>query len=211
VQRYESIGVKPNGAGPNSPPLVMQKPTALKVASQTTSSGGNVPNVRMPRVSQTSRGGVTRAGPSLPPADDAATSSTAHFRQYTSPSGLPSPPLGNNRESIWTREVENTNSAALRRPSPQRSYTVSDDPSPSDRQNSQFSFPVRKQTVSSEDTSQPPASPDKPYQGVGKLIDQWQRKTADAGPERTASPRRGGIPARRALPGLVGGGAGRGR
>jgi len=54
-------------------------------------------------------------------------------------------------------------------------------------------------------------SPERPYQGVGKLIDQWQRKTADAEPDRNLGPRRSGFAAKRALPGLVGGGAGRGR
>ncbi|KAI9444633.1 hypothetical protein H4582DRAFT_1844582 [Lactarius indigo] len=58
-----------------------------------------------------------------------------------------------------------------------------------------------------------PSSPERPYQGVGRLIDQWQRKTADADPPRspvsrrrggaatgtgaTASPRRAGVVAGR--------------
>ena len=62
------------------------------------------------------------------------------------------------------------------------------------------------------DEAQPP-SPDRPYQGVGRLIDQWQRKTADAevprspvsrrrggavgGTGATASPRRAGVVAGR--------------
>ncbi|KAI9455909.1 hypothetical protein BJY52DRAFT_1188128 [Lactarius psammicola] len=38
-----------------------------------------------------------------------------------------------------------------------------------------------------------PSSPERPYQGVGRLIDQWQRKTADAEPPRSpVSRRRGG-------------------
>lgn len=43
------------------------------------------------------------------------------------------------------------------------------------------------------DEVQSPA-PEKPYQGVGRLIDEWQRKTADAGesPRSPASRRRGG-------------------
>jgi AP2-associated kinase len=32
------------------------------------------------------------------------------------------------------------------------------------------------------------ASPDRPYQGVGKLIDQWQRITAEAEAPRNAIP-----------------------
>ena len=43
------------------------------------------------------------------------------------------------------------------------------------------------------DEVQSPA-PEKPYQGVGRLIDEWQRKTADAGdaPRSPVSRRRGG-------------------
>ncbi|KAI0003846.1 hypothetical protein BJV74DRAFT_812022 [Russula compacta] len=42
------------------------------------------------------------------------------------------------------------------------------------------------------DETQPP-SPEKPYQGVGRLIDQWQRKTADTeGPRSPVSRRKGG-------------------
>jgi AP2-associated kinase len=63
-----------------------------------------------------------------------------------------------------------------------------------------------------DEAQQPPSSPEKPYQGVGRLIDQWQRKTADtdvprspvsrrrgggAGTGATASPRRAGVVAGR--------------
>jgi AP2-associated kinase len=41
--------------------------------------------------------------------------------------------------------------------------------------------------------AQPPPSPERPYQGVGRLIDEWQRKTADAEvPRSPVSRRRGG-------------------
>ena len=46
--------------------------------------------------------------------------------------------------------------------------------------------------ATSDDVQSP--VPEKPYQGVGRLIDEWQRKTADAGdtPRSPASRRRGG-------------------
>ncbi|KAG2045116.1 hypothetical protein BDR03DRAFT_907797 [Suillus americanus] len=50
------------------------------------------------------------------------------------------------------------------------------------------------------------SSPDKPYQGVGKLIDQWQRKT-EADSPRAPIPRRGGYTPKRA--GLVSGEVGK--
>ncbi|KAI9570356.1 hypothetical protein HD554DRAFT_2170512 [Boletus coccyginus] len=57
-------------------------------------------------------------------------------------------------------------------------------------------------TPPEEDTRAP--SPEKPYQGVGKLIDQWQRKSEEA--SRGPVPRRG-LTTKRA--GLVGGGVSR--
>ncbi|KAF8665273.1 hypothetical protein AX16_000294 [Volvariella volvacea WC 439] len=56
-----------------------------------------------------------------------------------------------------------------------------------------LSFPLRKVTLEEPprptvaDTRAP--SPERPYQGVGKLIDQWQRKTAEAEAQNT-SPRK---------------------
>ena len=60
-----------------------------------------------------------------------------------------------------------------------------------------------KVTPSPEEDPRPP-SPEKPYQGVGKLIDQWQRKSEEA--SRGPVPRRG-VTTKRA--GLVGGGVNR--
>ncbi|KAF9024135.1 hypothetical protein BDZ89DRAFT_1017791 [Hymenopellis radicata] len=66
---------------------------------------------------------------------------------------------------------------------------------------------ARKQTVDDRQGEVRSPSPDKPYQGVGKLIDQWQRKAAE--PDvRAPTPKRGGLVAKRA--GLISGGAGRG-
>lgn len=74
---------------------------------------------------------------------------------------------------------------------------------------SQIAFPTRKPTLPlldeparSGDTRSP--SPERPYQGVGKLIDQWQRKTAESEATRTPAPKRGGLASKRAA--LVNGG-----
>lgn len=59
-------------------------------------------------------------------------------------------------------------------------------------------FPSRKAT--NDSSSRPDSgssSPERPYQGVGKLIDQWQRKTTEADPPR-ATPKRGAFAAKRA-------------
>ncbi|KIK70600.1 hypothetical protein GYMLUDRAFT_32645 [Collybiopsis luxurians FD-317 M1] len=61
--------------------------------------------------------------------------------------------------------------------------------------------PTRKVTLPDEpgrsgDIRSP--SPERPYQGVGKLIDQWQRKTAESEATRTPAPKRSGLVAKRA-------------
>jgi len=40
-------------------------------------------------------------------------------------------------------------------------------------------------TTTSHPTDERPSSPERPYQGVGKLIDQWQRKSAEAEASRS--------------------------
>jgi len=214
VQRYEAIG---GSKSPNSsPPIVISKPAALNVATQATSSGISG---RPPRLSQgyspVVPRGNTKASSALPISDEGPAGASFPTRPRASPASLPRSSSFGHRDSIWTREVENPNSVPPRRSSPEKSLTLvtSDEPSILDRQNSQFSFSARKPTTPPpvEDIPQRSPSPDKPYQGVGRLIDQWQRKTADAEPDRNPGPRRGGFAAKRALPGLVGGGAGRGR
>ncbi|KAG1749749.1 uncharacterized protein EDB91DRAFT_1109457 [Suillus paluster] len=57
------------------------------------------------------------------------------------------------------------------------------------------SFSPPKPAIPLEEARSP--SPDKPYQGVGKLIDQWQRKT-EVDSSRPSTPRRGGYVQKRA-------------
>ncbi|KAG5636593.1 hypothetical protein H0H81_007533 [Sphagnurus paluster] len=55
-------------------------------------------------------------------------------------------------------------------------------------------FPTRRTTDETppRSTEIRSSSPERPYQGVGKLIDQWQRKTAEAEPPRAVLRGRGG-------------------
>jgi AP2-associated kinase len=213
VQRYEAIGSS-KGSRPVSP-ITVQKPTPLKVATPTTASI----NVRTPRLSHGSSPIVSRsnarAGSVLPVLDDEPVGASIHARTRTSPTGLARASTLGHRDSIWTREVENPNFARPRRSSPEKSSVISsaNEFTISDQQNPQSSFPTQRPTTppQAEDSPQRSPSPEKPYQGVGKLIDQWQRKTGDIEPVLNSSPRRGGFAAKRALPGLVGGGTGRGR
>lgn len=209
VQRYEAIGGNIKTSGPTSPPIVAQKPTPLKVGTQTTPSGTNL------RPTRTSQGsspiisrGNARAGSTLPIPNDGPAHPPFHARPRTSPTGMNHTSSSGQRDSIWTREVENPSRAT-----PRAKPLVTSDELISDGHNPQIPFPTRKFTTPppEEESPQRSPSPEKPYQGVGKLIDQWQRKTADVEPEPKPGPRRSGFPVKRALPGLVGGGAGRGR
>ena len=210
VQRYEAIGSS-KGSGPVSP-LTVQKPTPLKVATPTTAAT----NIRTPKLSHGSSPIVSRsnarAGFALPILDNEPVGASIHARTRTSPTGLARASTLGHRDSIWTREVENPNFARPRRSSPEKSSVISsaNELSISDQQNLQSSF-LPATPPPAEDSPQRSPSPEKPYQGVGKLIDQWQRKTGDIEPVLNSSPRRGGFAAKRALPGLVGGGVGRGR
>ncbi|KAG6845374.1 hypothetical protein H0H87_010483 [Tephrocybe sp. NHM501043] len=77
---------------------------------------------------------------------------------------------------------------AIGRPVPIRHHTFQKEPDPTTRTTSIKSEPVRipKFPINSttEDTlcrtEGGSSSPERPYQGVGKLIDQWQRKTVEA-------------------------------
>ncbi|EGO04436.1 hypothetical protein SERLA73DRAFT_68122 [Serpula lacrymans var. lacrymans S7.3] len=98
-------------------------------------------------------------------------------------------------EEIKTQETSTSSTRALpSKPTLDTTQTLQP-PNPS---------PTRRAPSPVEDTRS--QSPDKPYQGVGKLIDQWQRKTADNGVPRDPVSRRGGILKR----GPVSGGALRG-
>ncbi|KAF7981086.1 hypothetical protein HWV62_34779, partial [Athelia sp. TMB] len=200
VQRYEAFGGKAKGPE-STPPLTPQKPVGLKVATNHTSTGSNP---RQPKLSQSQTHSPMTARPNgnLPsrPSDTAAP-----LRQratgLSASTGLPSTSGSSpaHRESLWTREVDNMN-APSQRTAPDKLPASSNEAPSFDRQSSQFAFPARRPSAPPPaDDSLSPASPEKPYQGVGKLIDQWQRKTTVA-PEPDT--RRSGFAVR---------GAGRGR
>ncbi|KAJ3789280.1 hypothetical protein GGU10DRAFT_305522 [Lentinula aff. detonsa] len=109
-------------------------------------------------------------------------------------------------------------SSGIPRPSPNKHSTASEEhpemATPrarriSTRPDAQNPFPpMRKPTLVGEEPSRSgdirSPSPERPYQGVGKLIDQWQRKTVESEATRTPIPKRGGLVAKRAA--LVNGG-----
>ncbi|TFK56872.1 hypothetical protein OE88DRAFT_1650364 [Heliocybe sulcata] len=199
VQMYES---RAKSQTPVSPPPAPAKPANLKLPSQATSP---VPASRFTRPSPTRPAhnwgsNTTGQGQGL----QAPSKGSDSTKDRTSPTGLPRESTGASLGSGLPDSSAGTGSPYRSVPLKQ-SFTA--DPSSPERPRMQ-ALPIRKPTVSAEEPTTP-QSPDKPYQGVGRLIDQWQRKTAEAdktGPSQM--PRRGGFnPRRGAVASTVPGGA----
>ncbi|KAJ7665653.1 hypothetical protein B0H17DRAFT_1162628 [Mycena rosella] len=188
VQRYEAIGGKPPAssaaASPVPPPLAAPRSIAENgrypsVSSQSTSSS-----------SALSVNGRPAGSTSLPLASSSAglgdPAKSAGLPPRVSPTGLP-------RTGTPQREPAEPAAPRARRPS----FKTVVDAGAASRP------PSRKATADSEPRS---GSPERPYQGVGKLIDQWQRKTAEPDTGRPPVGAKRGLVMKRAT-GLVGKGA----
>jgi len=187
VQRYEAIGATTKS--PGAAPPVTAKPLSVPMEN------GRPGTVTAPSVAKGSQMNG-RSGVSLPVPDDSTSTSRNNSKNLprTSPVGFP-------RTSPLLEKDDGKEST----PRPRRSSHRPD--------SSTAVFPVRKSTT--EDPSMRAGdarspSPERPYQGVGKLIDQWQKKSVESEPPR-GSPvnKRGGFVAKRA--GLVSGGITRGQ
>ncbi|KAJ7762320.1 hypothetical protein DFH07DRAFT_1059540 [Mycena maculata] len=194
VQRYEAIGgaakspASSTGASPVPPPLA----TKPVVSAAPRTENGRYTSVSQGTSSSSSVGvnGRSAGSISLPIASSSSglgdPAKGTSIPPRVSPTGLP-------RMATPQREPE-SGLPRTRRTS-FKSVDMGSAPGP----------PSRKTTGSGDGERSP--SPERPYQGVGKLIDQWQRKTAE--PERgPVGGKRGGssgLVAKRA--GLVGKGA----
>ncbi|KAJ6520518.1 hypothetical protein C8R45DRAFT_955462 [Mycena sanguinolenta] len=196
VQRYEAIGVSARSpsttASPVPPPLVQPKPTSASAVPR--AENGRFTSASSQSTSSSSSAGVNGrfAGSTSLPLTSSSVglgdnlSKGATLPPRASPTGLP-------RTSTPQREPEIAAPRARR-----TSYKSID------LMGGGSGPPSRKATA---DEPRSP-SPERPYQGVGKLIDQWQRKTAEsdgagrgpAGGKRGGAS--GGLVAKRA--GLVG-------
>ncbi|KAF8274275.1 hypothetical protein EI94DRAFT_1714018 [Lactarius quietus] len=184
VQRYEAMG----GNAPPSTSTPTRQPTSAIESPAPPGPGASLSRSATTHVSPTPRrgfgGAVGLPGLSTEPSKKLVTGLGVSDRprvEHASPIGLPglaverkpSVSYGAGRRS--PTKIDFTSSGGLdapARPIPRRS------PSPA--------IPVASDEP-------PPPSPEKPYQGVGRLIDQWQRKTADADvPRSPVSRRRGG-------------------
>ena len=208
VQRYEAMGG--NAAAPSTPTATTRQPASADSPAPP-GPGASLTRSATTHVSPTPRRGYLGGAVGLPGLSTESSKklptglgvSDRPRAEYASPVGLPglaverktSASYGAGRRSPTKIDFTSAGGGldAPARPVPRRS------PSPA--------IPVVG------DEAQSP-SPDRPYQGVGRLIDQWQRKTADttevprspvsrrrggavAGTGATASPRRAGVVAGR--------------
>ncbi|KAJ7838733.1 hypothetical protein B0H14DRAFT_2513095 [Mycena olivaceomarginata] len=171
VQRYEAIGGSTKSptsatASPIAPPLAPSK----SVPSAAPRENGRFTSVSTRSTSSSSSAGPINGRPTGLPlsAGLGDPSKGASLPPRVSPTGLP-------RTGTPQREPEIVAPRARR-----TSYKSVDTMGSSSAAGRP---PSRKATATADEARSP--SPERPYQGVGKLIDQWQRKTVDTdGPGR---------------------------
>ncbi|KAJ7292651.1 hypothetical protein C8J57DRAFT_1160891 [Mycena rebaudengoi] len=155
VQRYEAIGKAPASPSlsPIPPPLVAPKPATTGTTARKTSMSSQGTSASTTGSNGRAAGAASLPLPLLDPMRGARTSPTGFARQ-TQQQREPEPAY-----TARTRGASFKSRKSTMTPTIERKST---------------STPIeRKSTASS--TEEPP---ERPYQGVGKLIDQWQRKTA---------------------------------
>ena len=198
VQRYEAMGGSAGPSPASRQPTSSAQTAQLGVSSLSRSTTTHVSSSRRSQLGAVGLPGLA-TDPSKKPPSGIGVSDKPHT-EYASPIGLPglaverksSASYGARRSPVKLDATGGIGGSggldAPIRPIPMRSFS-----------------PVPPPTG---DEVQSPA-PEKPYQGVGRLIDEWQRKTADADAPRspvsrrkggggagtgvTASPRRAGV------------------
>ncbi|KAG8219604.1 hypothetical protein J3R82DRAFT_557 [Butyriboletus roseoflavus] len=181
VQRYEAIG---KVASPGPPPL--SKSSIASGVTSSTTGRALQPSLHSPATSKFSPSRVA------PTSDDLSLAADPDKRQ------LPTNPKPN-----YTGPTDKSTDMSRSQSSVSGLPTASSS-KPFSLSSSQGGIDGLPSASPPPEGDPRPPSPEKPYQGVGKLIDQWQRKSEEA--SRGPAPRRG-FTAKRA--GLVGGGVGR--
>lgn len=191
VQRFEAFGGKVKGPGPG-PPVITPKSTGKMPTSSTgigravdvTGTSPSSPLVSRFTASRVITPAPEESGPGIdsgkprPSAIDLARAALAGQDQSKADMNIRNPVVG-------------LPSGTPNRFTPGSSVGRT---GPLDGSPASLPFSQTKPSTSLEEPRSP--SPDKPYQGVGKLIDQWQRKTEVDSPR--AIPRRGGYTPKRA-------------
>ncbi|KAI3622469.1 serine threonine protein [Moniliophthora roreri] len=182
VQRYEAIDAVARSAAISATPSRMTK------ADSGTSSQNTAPPAKR---SIQSNGRVTASLSAPDQTSSALNKIPSSAAQHTSPTSLPKISPSPLPEPEKPKETE------VITPRPRRISTRPLEGSGS------VSFPIQKsisspmeETFKSSDARSP--SPERPYQGVGRLIDQWQRKTAETESSRNPIIPKRGFVAKRA-------------
>ncbi|CDO73405.1 hypothetical protein BN946_scf185013.g39 [Trametes cinnabarina] len=220
------------GPGPGPP----AKPAGLTVkthqatnsaaSSATADMSPSAAATRFPKLSPTSSPVLGRANLAVP--EDTGRGFVRDFAKHrTSPTGLPSrsSPVGRLETPYTSAFGSNTTGTSVnglpsrrsplepaREQQPSRASMKAELNAPQPQQAPPSPRMERKpseqfESASVEGPGVRSPSPEKPFQGVSKLIDKWQRAVDETTPAGLNGARRGGVPARRA--GMVSGGAGR--
>ena len=222
VERYEAIGGKANLAGPPSP---LPKPMTTRTTSIP-------PEPR--RIQKTS---ISTSSSNVLVTTTSASNDSSHRSMGGDPSKFhsvskepPRQPVGLSRtptkprksialekgELIHTHTVDSNIPRPLRISRKAEPFEYVVPPSakvPFEAETSTPTKPPRKSTLFGTDLSSSKSedrspSPERPYQGVGKLIDQWQKKSAEADSQPLVAGKRAGFVPKRV--GIVHGDDGRG-
>ncbi|KIK48353.1 hypothetical protein CY34DRAFT_798170 [Suillus luteus UH-Slu-Lm8-n1] len=187
VQRFEAIGGKVKGPGPGLP-VVIPKSTGLKMPTSSTGIGRAVDVTgTSPSSPLVSRFTASRV---ITPAPEESGPGVDPGKPRPSAIDLARAALACQDQSKADMNIRNPVVGTPTRFTPGSSGRTG----PLDGLPASSPFSQTKPSTSLEEPRSP--SPDKPYQGVGKLIDQWQRKTEVDSPR--AIPRRGGYTPKRA-------------
>ena len=205
VERYEAIGGKTKLGGPPSPlPKPMTRTTSISVETRRiqkpslSTSSNNIlsQNALLSKTSMSSDSSHSNMGGD-PSKSHSASMEPLPSRQATRSPTKPRKSLAPEKsELIHTQPVDNTT------PRPRRISRKAEPFEPVVPQSVKAptvicttTNPQRKSTLFGTDLLPPKSedrssSPERPYEGVGKLIDQWQKKTAEADSQTTFAGKR---------------------
>ncbi|TBU62506.1 hypothetical protein BD310DRAFT_918547 [Dichomitus squalens] len=233
VQHYEAIGgpKPPKGPGPGPP----TKPVALSLKThQSTSSAASSDTfspsaaaTRFPKLSPTTSPVLTKANLAVPEDTGRSQFGRDFAKHRTSPTGLPSrtSPAGRLETPYSSAYSSGSSTGAVVNGMPSRRSPLAEPqreqppsrasvrqqreempPPPSPRMERKMSAQLEPPVNANANVRSP--SPEKPYQGVSRLIDRWQRVVDETNPSSGARSGRGAAPERKT--GMVTGGSGRG-
>ena len=216
VDRFEAIGGKSRSGGPPSPlpkstrtTSISVEPRRIQKLSLSTSSTNVLPQSVLLSKTSTSMSNDPSSHSNIGGSDSSKSHSVSMepSRQATGSPSKPRKSLALEKsEMIHTQSVDNAT------PRPRRISRKAEPFEPVVSQSVKTSTeiftpksPHRKSSTLFGTDSLPPSksedrssSPERPYQGVGKLIDQWQKKTAEADSHTTFAGKRGSFVAKRA-------------